>query len=140
MIVSRKNYFIGVRFEEITPMGWTKADVSGVGYFLLKILLGGPRPGSLKARVALAYQTKGLKLFFISFPLEFNFYPALKLPSLPAFMPASLQACRLPAGHFAIRDRSHMGRKIASAKKPTTAASPIVKIGPIASDNFFMEY
>ena len=42
--------------------------------------------------------------------------------------------------YLAINVRSHMGRNIASAKKPTTAASPTVSSGPIASDNFFIEY
>ena len=42
--------------------------------------------------------------------------------------------------YFAINVRSHMGRKMARAKKPTTAARPTVSIGPMASDIFFMEY
>jgi hypothetical protein len=33
-----------------------------------------------------------------------------------------------------------MGKNIDSAKKPTTPAKPIVRIGPIASDNFVIAY
>ena len=33
-----------------------------------------------------------------------------------------------------------MGKNIAIAKKPTTAANPMVKTGPMASDIFFMAY
>ncbi len=36
--------------------------------------------------------------------------------------------------YLAILVMSHMGRKIARAKKPTTAASPTMRIGPRASD------
>lgn len=38
------------------------------------------------------------------------------------------------AVYFVIFVRSHMGKKIAMAKKPTTTASPTVRMGPTASD------
>ena len=41
---------------------------------------------------------------------------------------------------LAINDRSHMGRKMARAKKPTTAARQMVRTGAIASDSFFVAY
>lgn len=47
-----------------------------------------------------------------------------------------------PAGYYFVASlvKSHMGMKMASAKKPTTAASPTIKIGPMASDRALTAY
>ena len=41
---------------------------------------------------------------------------------------------------LAIKVRSHIGRKMARAKKPTTAARQMVRTGAIASESFFVVY
>jgi hypothetical protein len=91
----------------------------------------GLRPGGSKANIALIFKfhSPGISIFIVKCRYDklLAGFQASPLPSLPAY-------------HFAINVRSHIGKKIARAKKPTTAASPMVKIGPMASDNFFMAY
>jgi hypothetical protein len=72
---------------------------------------------------------------------------ALSLAPIGKWQPAynNIESKRIDSGinpndYFASSVRSHMGKKIARAKKPTTAASPTVSSGPIASDSFFIEY
>ena len=65
------------------------------------------------------------------------FYCLLPFPFISAFC---LCAFCLSFAYLTIVVRSHIGRKMARAKKPITAARPTVSMGPMASDIFFMEY
>ena len=89
-------------------------------------------------------QAKPMKLIELTRPIEpIELIQPIKQFTLPrAFesLNVELLNAELLNDYFAINVRSHIGKNIARAKKPTTAASPTVSSGPIASDSFFIEY
>ena len=73
-----------------------------------------------------------------TFLIEINW--VCSLSGLANLRTRPLDTSITPPLYCTIPIKSHMGKKIARAKNPTTAASPTVSSGPMASASFLVAY